>query len=129
MRWHRSAKGILSSIKHEPLNYFKDCYTLEEIKERYRTKAKILHPDKGGDPAKFRDLQEQYESIEPRIQKEEKLPPYFHVNSNYTYHRVKVTYFQRDNHWYKFHKDYGADVWIDVHHMWLIKEEVKAVIF
>lgn len=109
------------------MDHFINCYTLEEIKERYRTKAKLLHPDKGGEPEAFRELQEQYERIEPRIQKEEKLPPYFHVNKNYNYHKIKVTYFQRDNHWYKFHKDYGADIYIDSDNLWLIKEDARSI--
>jgi|SRR5215813_3816952 len=35
--------------------------TVEEIKTRYRNLVKIHHPDNGGDPAKFRLIQEAYD--------------------------------------------------------------------
>lgn len=35
----------------------------EEIKKAYRNKAKILHPDKGGDPDKFKKLSYAYEIL------------------------------------------------------------------
>lgn len=37
--------------------------SLEEIKAAYRARALTLHPDKGGDPEKFRRLQEAYEIL------------------------------------------------------------------
>ena len=82
-----------------------------------------LHPDKGGSNSAFRELQQQYEQKLSQANAEPKLPPYFHVDRHYTYQRCKVVYFQRDNHWYKFHKEGGADVWIDRDHLHLIKTE------
>jgi len=52
-----------------------------------------------------------------------KLAPYFHVDRHYTYFQVKVFYYQRDNHWYKFHKLGGADIWIDRDRLHLAKVE------
>lgn len=37
--------------------------TLEDIKAAYRAKAKLLHPDKGGDEAKFKQLVAAYELL------------------------------------------------------------------
>lgn len=37
--------------------------SLEEIKAAFRSRALTLHPDKGGDPEKFRRLQEAYEIL------------------------------------------------------------------
>lgn len=37
--------------------------TTEEIKKAYRKKAIKLHPDKGGDPEKFKELAESYEIL------------------------------------------------------------------
>lgn len=103
--------------------HFNDCYTPDEIKTRYRKLAMSLHPDKGGDPADFRELQQQYEFKLSQASREPQLPPFFHVDKAYTYFRAKVVYYQRDNHWYKFHKPGGADVWIDRDHLHLIKVE------
>lgn len=100
--------------------YFYDCYTQEEIKDRYRTLVKTLHPDKGGTDEGFRELQEQYESEINGVRAQPQLPPLFHVNNKYEYFRSKVTYFARDNHWYKFHKEIGADIWVDANHVHLI---------
>lgn len=107
--------------------HFHDCYTPDEIRDRYRKLAHQLHPDKGGTDEGFRDLQEQYERRLPMASAEPKLPPYFHVDGNYTYFRAKVVYYQRDNHWYRFHKPGGADIWIDRDHLHLIKPEPVAI--
>lgn len=37
--------------------------TTSEIKKSYRKLAQILHPDKGGDVAKFQELQEAYSTL------------------------------------------------------------------
>jgi curved DNA-binding protein CbpA len=37
--------------------------TKDEIKKAYRNKAKILHPDKGGDPDQFKKLSSAYEIL------------------------------------------------------------------
>jgi DnaJ family protein A protein 2 len=37
--------------------------TMEEIKKAYRKKAIKMHPDKGGDPAKFQELQAAYDVL------------------------------------------------------------------
>ncbi|MEE9553052.1 MAG: DnaJ domain-containing protein [candidate division Zixibacteria bacterium] len=37
--------------------------TLEEIKAAYRRLAKAVHPDTGGDPTRFRDIREAYETL------------------------------------------------------------------
>ena len=37
--------------------------TTDEIKQHYRKYARIHHPDKGGDPEKFKQIQEAYETL------------------------------------------------------------------
>jgi DnaJ-class molecular chaperone len=37
--------------------------TADDIKKAYRKKASILHPDKGGDTAKFQEIQEAYATL------------------------------------------------------------------
>ena len=36
---------------------------LEDVKPAYRIKVKLLHPDKGGDATKFKQLVEAYETL------------------------------------------------------------------
>ena len=40
--------------------YFKECNTIEEVKARYKTLAKIFHPDMGGDTKLMQALNEEY---------------------------------------------------------------------
>lgn len=52
----------------EAKNYYKilgvpEKATLDEIKQAYRKKALIMHPDKGGDPENFKLLNEAYEIL------------------------------------------------------------------
>jgi len=49
-----------------------DSATLKEIKSVYRRKARELHPDKGGDPTKFMEMQEAYERLKKVLTKREK---------------------------------------------------------
>ena len=43
--------------------------TTDEIKQHYRKYARIHHPDKGGDPEKFKDIHEAYEILMNPIQR------------------------------------------------------------
>lgn len=43
------------------MNYFSGCHTLAELKQRRGLYAKALHPDRGGDPEQFREMNQQYE--------------------------------------------------------------------
>ena len=43
--------------------------TTDEIKQHYRKYARIHHPDKGGDPEKFKQIQEAYETLMDPIQR------------------------------------------------------------
>lgn len=40
--------------------YFKECRTIEEVKTRYKTLAKIFHPDMGGDTKLMQALNAEY---------------------------------------------------------------------
>lgn len=40
--------------------YFKECRTIEEVKVRYRTLAKIFHPDCGGSTELMQKLNDEY---------------------------------------------------------------------
>ena len=45
------------------MTYFKDCKTAEELKKAYRTWAKKLHPDLGGNAEEFKVMQAEYERL------------------------------------------------------------------
>ena len=45
--------------------------TMKEIKKAYRSLARELHPDKGGDPVKFMDMQEAFERLKIVMEKRE----------------------------------------------------------
>jgi len=44
-----------------PPRYFDDCTCLDEARTKYKTLAKELHPDMGGDAALFAEMSRQYE--------------------------------------------------------------------
>lgn len=44
--------------------------TLDEIKKAFRKKALKMHPDKGGDPEKFKDLNYAHEVLTDREKRE-----------------------------------------------------------
>lgn len=41
--------------------YFSNCKTAEDLKKAYRNAAKKLHPDAGGDPELFKEMQAAFE--------------------------------------------------------------------
>ncbi len=43
--------------------YFSDCFSLDEVKRKYKELAMRHHPDKGGDTATMQDINNEYESI------------------------------------------------------------------
>ena len=49
------------------MTYFKDCKTAEELKKAYRTWAKKLHPDLGGNAEEFKVMQAEYERLWERL--------------------------------------------------------------
>jgi len=57
----------LPEHKHEDIaakpeiNYFEDCHTKEEMKTRFRTLSKTLHPDVKGSNDEFITMMQQYE--------------------------------------------------------------------
>lgn len=44
--------------------------TVDEIKKSYRNKARKMHPDKGGDPEKFKKINEAYEVLSDKAKKD-----------------------------------------------------------
>lgn len=50
------------------MKYFYGINDLEQAKLRYRTLAKQLHPDKGGDAVEFQKMQEEYNTLLLKIQ-------------------------------------------------------------
>ena len=48
--------------------YFQNITDLEEVKQRYRTLAKELHPDKGGSAFAFQQMQEEYKTVLMNLQ-------------------------------------------------------------
>lgn len=49
------------------MRYFTDCKTAEELKKAYRTWAKKLHPDLGGNAEEFKVMQAEYERMWERL--------------------------------------------------------------
>jgi curved DNA-binding protein CbpA len=45
------------------IKYFLLCFTLDEVKKRYKELAMQWHPDKGGDTAVMQDINNEYASI------------------------------------------------------------------
>ena len=45
------------------MKYFTNCKTAEELKKAYRTWAKKLHPDLGGNAEEFKVMQAEYEKL------------------------------------------------------------------
>ena len=43
--------------------YFRDCRTLQEVKQVYKKLALLHHPDRGGDTATMQEINLQYEAI------------------------------------------------------------------
>jgi hypothetical protein len=50
------------------MKYFAGITSIEEAKQTYRTLAKQLHPDKGGNALEFQKMQEEYNSLLFKIQ-------------------------------------------------------------
>ena len=49
------------------MSYFTNCKTAEELKKAYRTWAKKLHPDLGGNAEEFKQMQNEYEKLWERL--------------------------------------------------------------
>lgn len=109
-------------------DYFIECHTSQEVKDRYRELAKKLHPDTGGTDRAFQIMQEQYEHAIAIADSLPKLPPLYHVSGHYTYFGHKVIYYQRDSHYYKFDKPGGGYIWITKDQQHLIKVAVNAIV-
>lgn len=101
--------------------YFDGYYSVDEIKVRYRQLAMQLHPDKGGTDVEFRILKDEYDMALAIADMARLLPGIFSADGDYTYYRVKVVYMGCDNHWYKFEKMNGVNVWVDQFHTQLIR--------
>ena len=56
------------------LKYFKECKTAEECKKAYKTFAKKLHPDNGGDVTKFQAMQQEFSAVWEKLKN-------IHINS------------------------------------------------
>lgn len=49
------------------MTYFKNCKTIEDVKETYRKLAKKLHPDCGGDAEEFKKMMQEYTAVFKRL--------------------------------------------------------------
>lgn len=58
----RRKREVNNSKYYEVLNLKKNC-TTDEVKKAYRKLAIIHHPDKGGDPEKFKEISRAYEVL------------------------------------------------------------------
>lgn len=110
-------------------NYFANCHTPAEVKLMYRKLAMVMHPDKGGSAADFRELKSQYDIAANSCSHQTLLPEYFTTKQHYEYHRVRVFYYGRNGYWYKFKKANGVRVFVDAGHINLIFEVRRAVNF
>ncbi len=43
--------------------FFKDCRTLQEVKQQYKKLAMQYHPDRGGDEETMKQINQAYDSI------------------------------------------------------------------
>jgi hypothetical protein len=59
------------------MRYFDSITDFEQAKQHYRKLAKQLHPDKGGSPAQFQELQKEYQAELYKLQNKES-----HNNNN-----------------------------------------------
>lgn len=51
-------------------NYFEDCKTMEELKDRFRELSKFHHPDSGGATEDFAEIHRQYKKREDELRSE-----------------------------------------------------------
>lgn len=58
----------LNNFKTDTMIYFQNIIDLEQAKQRYRTIAKQLHPDKGGSAIEFSHMQQEYKTILLKLQ-------------------------------------------------------------
>ena len=49
------------------MRFFNKCRTAEELKKEYRNKAKELHPDNGGNPETFKEMQAEFTAAWDRL--------------------------------------------------------------
>lgn len=56
------------------MTYFKECKTIEDVKETFKKLAKELHPDNGGDAEEFKSMMNEYTEAFNRLKN-------IHVNS------------------------------------------------
>ncbi len=54
--------------------YFQNITNLEQAKQRYRTLAKELHPDKGGSALQFQQMQDEYKTLLLELQQKQVAP-------------------------------------------------------
>lgn len=54
--------------------YFQNITDLEQAKQRYRTLAKELHPDKGGSALQFQQMQDEYKTLLQELQHKQVTP-------------------------------------------------------
>ena len=46
-----------------PMKYFENCHTLEDLKAEYRRLVKLHHPDCGGDTATMQAINDEHDSV------------------------------------------------------------------
>jgi len=56
------------------MKYFNNITDFEQVKKRYRELAKQMHPDRGGSSEAFQQLQQEYQAVLLRLQKNENTP-------------------------------------------------------
>ncbi len=49
------------------MTYFKNCKTIEDVKNIFKTLAKKLHPDNGGNPEEFKNMMAEYKIMFDRL--------------------------------------------------------------
>jgi len=78
------------------MNFFKPPYNEESIKKQYKALALILHPDKKGNEADFKQMQQEKEIVLKYIQLNKKKPqkpkkaPKIIINKRTYIHIVKI---------------------------------------
>lgn len=54
---------MLTNERMNPMKYFENCHTLEDLKAEYRRLVKLHHPDCGGDTATMQAINDEHDRL------------------------------------------------------------------
>lgn len=101
--------------------FFDGLTTADEVKQRYRELAKLMHPDVGGTNLAMQELNEQYKQVMEDLPHPPP-PDLFTKGATYQYLWRKVSYRRRTETQHIFQLESGCWLYIDTHRLDLIKD-------